>query len=158
MNTPSSSSTEEHVALAADLVRLVEHRLLDPLEIVTDSRESVDPLRLSVRADAEMWAAQLLGSDAALANGTGSRLLAALFGEDDDFSPPDGWWRTPFGRVIARRLGYPGRDGLSGAEAASLLGITRQGVHDLLNRGKLDRTSQGQVSVASVRARLGAGQ
>lgn len=158
MNTPQSSSTEEHVALAADLVSLVEHRLLDPLEIVTDSRESVAPLRLKVRADAEMWAAQLLGSDAALATSTGSRLLAALFGGGDAFSPPSQWWRTPFGRVIARRLGYPGRDGLSGAEAASQLGISRQGVHDLLRRGKLDRTSQGQVSVASVQARLRAAQ
>jgi hypothetical protein len=35
-----------------------------------------------------------------------------------------------------------------------MLGITRQGVHDLLNRGKLTRHADGGVTVASIRARL----
>jgi hypothetical protein len=39
--------------------------------------------------------------------------------------------------------------------AAAVLGITRQGVHDLTVRGKLQRDPGGGVTVDSVRVRLG---
>jgi hypothetical protein len=35
-----------------------------------------------------------------------------------------------------------------------MLGMTRQGVHDLVSRGKLDRHPDGGVTTDSVRARL----
>jgi DNA-binding GntR family transcriptional regulator len=35
-----------------------------------------------------------------------------------------------------------------------MLGITRQGVHDLVNRGKLQRDPGGGVLVSSIRDRL----
>ncbi|MDA3645146.1 hypothetical protein LZ318_27165 [Saccharopolyspora indica] len=63
-------------------------------------------------------------------------------------------WRTPFGRVVARRLGHPCTDHVSFATAGAILGITRQGVHDLVNRGKLDRHPDGGVHTASIRARI----
>lgn len=83
-------------------------------------------------------------------------MRVALFGDVDEQSLPRAWWGTTFGRIVAQRLGYPGRTELSRAEAAALLGITRQGVHDLVGRGKLERTAAGGVTNESVRARLGA--
>jgi hypothetical protein len=35
-----------------------------------------------------------------------------------------------------------------------MLGVTRQAVHDLIQRGKLDRHPDGGVRVSSVRSRL----
>jgi hypothetical protein len=35
-----------------------------------------------------------------------------------------------------------------------MLGVSRQFVHDLMKRGKLDRSAAGTVSVASIRARI----
>jgi hypothetical protein len=37
--------------------------------------------------------------------------------------------------------------------AGAMLGVTRQGVHDLVSRGKLDRHPDGGVTTDSVRAR-----
>ena len=54
------ATTSEHVELRDDLIRLVTSRLLDPLEILLPQADLVG-LRSAVEADAEMWAAQLLG-------------------------------------------------------------------------------------------------
>jgi hypothetical protein len=146
------ATTSEHVELRDDLVRLVTSRLLDPLEILLDTE--VAALRERVRQDAEMWAAQLLGADDDLARHLAVRLVAALYPGDTAFDPPESWWATPLGRVTARRVGHPAREHVSYAVAGAMLGITRQGVHDLVNRDKLRRHPDGGVSVASVRARL----
>jgi hypothetical protein len=52
------------------------------------------------------------------------------------------------------RVGHPGADAVSYATAGAMLGITRQGVHDLVQRGKLLRHPDGGVVPASVRARF----
>jgi hypothetical protein len=145
------ATTSEHVALRDDLLRLVTSRLLDPLEILLP-HVAVD--RQLVRGEADMWAAQLLGPDGALATGVAARLVGVLYPGDEPFDPPESWWATPLGRVIARRVGFPGREHVSFAVAGAMLGITRQGVHDLVNRDKLRRHPDGGVTVASVRARL----
>jgi hypothetical protein len=153
-------STDEHVALAAELVSLVERRVLDPLEILFGSDGSDDaddpagPLKGRSRIEAEVWAAQLLGRNDQLAVRTAARLIAALFPADGPFDPPDEWWATAFGRVVARRVGYPGRPAVSFAVAGAMLGITRQGVHDLVKRAKLARHPDGGVTTASVQERL----
>lgn len=90
------------------------------------------------------WVTSLLGADEAAAVATASRLLASLYGDVDEQALPQSWWGTPFGKIVARRVGFPGRVELTGAEAAALLGITLQGVHDLVRRGKLDRTATGE--------------
>jgi len=141
------------VELRDDLVRLVTSRLLDPLEILLPHAD-IDRLRTRVRGDAEMWAAQLLGSDDELARHVAARMIAVLYPGDAPFDPPESWWATPLGRVTARRAGYPGRDHVSFAVAGAMLGITRQGVHDLVRRAKLRRHPDAGVTVASVRARL----
>jgi hypothetical protein len=131
----------------------VTSRLLDPLEILLPTAD-IDRLRELVRGDAEMWAAQLLGADDVLAQQVAVRMIAVLYQGDAPFDPPATWWATPLGRVTARRAGHPARDSVSFAVAGAMLGITRQGVHDLVNRDKLRRHPDGGVTVASVRARL----
>jgi hypothetical protein len=147
------ATTSEHVDLRDDLIRLVTSRLLDPLEILLPRADLVG-LRSSVAADAEMWAAQLLGDDPELARQVTVRLLAVLHPGDTPFDPPDTWWATPLGRVAARRAGHPSKEGVSFGVAGAMLGISRQGVHDLVSRNKLSRHPDGGVSVASIRARL----
>jgi len=147
------ATTSEHVDLRDDLIRLVTSRLLDPLEILLPQADLVG-LRSSVAADAEMWAAQLLGDDPELARQVAIRLMAVLYPGDAPFDPPDAWWATPLGRVTARRAGHPSKEGVSFGVAGAMLGITRQGVHDLVSRNKLSRHPSGGVTVASIRARL----
>lgn len=147
-------STAEHAELRDELIRLVATRLVDPLEILLRSEASLRPVRDRVRRDAEMWAAQLLGADDELARQLAVRLVAVLYPDDAPFDPPESWWRTPLGRVTARRVGHPARQRLSFSVAGAMLGITRQGVHDLVNRDKLRRHPEGGVTAASVRARL----
>jgi hypothetical protein len=148
------TTTSEHVELREDLIRLVTSRLLDPLEILLPQADLVG-LRSCVEADAEMWAAQLLGDDDALAKQVAIRLMAVLYPGDTPFDPPDPWWATPLGRVTARRAGHPSKEGVSFGVAGAMLGITRQGVHDLVSRAKLRRHPDGGVTVDSIRARLG---
>ncbi|MEY9212391.1 hypothetical protein NI17_005855 [Thermobifida halotolerans] len=146
-------STSEHVELVADLRRLVRSRLVDPLVLLLGDKERIEPLRRQVHVDVEMWAAQLLGPDDALATRVAVRLLAALHPGDAPFDPPDDWWRTPLGRVVARRVGHT-RERVSYSVAGAMLGITRQGVHDLVRRGRLARHPEGGVTSESVRDRL----
>lgn len=150
----SGASTSEHVQLVADLRRLVRSRLLDPLLLLLGDEERIAFLRDRLHIDAEMWAAQLLGPDDAVATRTAVRVLAALYPGDAPFDPPEDWWRTPLGRVVARRVGHTARDHVSYSVAGAMLGITRQGVHDLVRRGKLARHPDGGVTSASVRDRL----
>ncbi|GAB3164910.1 hypothetical protein GCM10027059_21750 [Myceligenerans halotolerans] len=147
-------TTDEHVELAGELLDLVQRRIVDPLEILLGSAEQVGPTRDRIRIEAEVWAAQLLGPDDKVAVHTAARLIAALFPEDGPFDPPDAWWATVFGRAVARRVGHPGRDSVSLAAAGAMLGITRQGVHDLVKRAKLDQHPDGGVTTASIHARL----
>ncbi|MFG3438921.1 hypothetical protein ACGF0J_16885 [Nonomuraea sp. NPDC047897] len=147
-------SVAEHVELARELTRLVEVRIVDPLEILLDTGDDVGDVRERLRVRAEVWAAQLLGPDDRSAVMTSARLIAALFPGDGPFDPPDEWWRTAFGRAVARRAGHPGTEAVSFTTAAAMLGITRQGVHDLVKRSKLDRHPSGGVTTASIRARL----
>lgn len=147
------ATTSEHVELRDDLVRLVTSRLLDPLEILLPTAD-VDGLRERVWQDAEMWAAQLLGRDETLARQVNARMIAVLYPEDRPFDPPESWWATPLGRVTARRIGHPTREHVSFSVAGAMLGITRQGVHDLVNRDKLRRHPDGGVTVASISTRL----
>lgn len=140
--------------LAEQLTRLIGIRLLDPLEILLEDAETAGALQDMCGARAGVWAARLLGDDDQVAALTAARLIAALYPGDAAFEPPAEWWRTPFGAVVAHRLGHPSTEAVSYAVAGAMLGITRQGVHDLVTRDKLARHPDGGVVVASVRARL----
>ncbi|MBO2456203.1 hypothetical protein [Actinomadura violacea] len=142
-------STETHTALYRQVVAEIEARLLAPLDVLLDGAEALAALRRRVDADAQMWAAQMLGPDAELARSAVVRVLAVV----QPFDPDPSWWRTPVGRAVLESVGYPGRESVSRSVAGAMLGITRQGVQDLVNRGKLDRHPDGGVSVASIRAR-----
>jgi hypothetical protein len=148
------ASTAEHVQLRDDLIRVVTSRLLDPLRVLLQSDSALASLRRQIAGDAEMWAAQLLGPDDTCARQLGIRLVAALYPGDTPFDPPEEWWQTPLGRAVARRVGHPGAAHVSYAVAGAMLGITRQGVHDLVKRGKLRRHRNGGVTTTSVHARL----
>lgn len=80
--------------------------------------------------------------------------MSALYPGDEPFDPPLAWWGTPFGRAVFARAGHPAAAAVPFSVAAVVLGITRQGVHDLTVRGKLQRDPGGGVTVDSVRVRL----
>lgn len=140
--------------LVDNLVAVVTSRLLDPLEIVLDDGDLVDALRARVVLKAKGWAAEMLGDDDYVAGRAAYRLIAALYPGDEPFNPPAQWWLTPLGQVVAQRVGFPGMEGVSVPVAAAMLGVSRQFVHDLMKRGKVDRSADGTVSVASIRARI----
>lgn len=140
--------------LIESIVRLVDIKLLDPLEILLDGAEPVTDARTQVRRRATEWAEVLLNGDDAAAIGTVIRLTATLYPSDGPFDPPADWWRTPMGQVVALRVGHPTATAVSYPVAGAMLGITRQGVHDLLSRGKLTRHPDGGVLPESIRDRL----
>ncbi|MEV4350516.1 hypothetical protein AB0J83_39170 [Actinoplanes sp. NPDC049596] len=138
--------------LVDHLAGLMASRLLDPLEILLEA-ELAD-VRKRVTTLAGTLADRLLGVDEQLAAYTAIRLVSSLYSGDEPFRPVAGWWATPLGQVVARLVGYPGAESLSYAEAGAMLGISRQGVHDLITRGKLQRHAAGGVTNASVQSRL----
>ena len=150
---------DERRALAEDLRRIVGSRVLDPLDIlfgeddvfgVSDSER----LRERLEAKSRAWAEVLFGEDDQKAAYLAIRLVSALYPSDAPFDPPAGWWGTPLGRAVARRAGHPSASAVPASVAAAMLGITRQGVHDLVRRGKLDRDPDGAIATASIHARL----
>ncbi len=143
--------------LVEQIVRLLDVRLLDPLELLLDGDDVVDALRGLVRVRAGRWADEMLGGAEAEAVGRAARLVSTLYPGDRAFDPPAEWWRTPLGRATARRVGHPAAESVSYATAGAMLGISRQGVHDLVRRGRLPRHPDGGVPSAAVRDRLRAG-
>jgi hypothetical protein len=141
-------------ALVEQIVQLLDIRLLDPLEILLEGDDAVPALRRLVALRARQWAAQMHDGDDAVAGGAAIRLIATLYPADRAFDPPVEWWRTPLGGVVARRVGHPSAESVSYATAGAMLGITRQGVHDLVRRGRLPRHPDGGVPSAAVRDRL----
>jgi hypothetical protein len=148
--TPSGPPTIAD--LTDHLVEMIGIRLLDPLEILLD--DTLEPLRLQVRQRAAAMATILLTGDDPTALHTAIRLYSSLYPGDERFDPPAQWWRTAFGRTVAVRFGHPAAESVSLAVAGTMLGISRQGVHDLVRRGKLARHPDGGVSSVSVRDRL----
>ncbi|MFG1624734.1 hypothetical protein [Kribbella sp. NPDC049227] len=138
--------------LVEQLIALVEIRLLDPLEILLESDQP--GLHDRVVEMAAAWASRLLGEDEVAARFTAIRLVSTLYPGDQGFTPPPGWWQTPLGQVMVRRVGHPTAESVSYAVAGAMLGITRQGVHDLVVRGKLDRHENKGVTTASVQKRI----
>jgi hypothetical protein len=138
--------------LTGQVLSLMENRLLDPLEILLESE--LARVRSKVVERAGALASQLLGEDDVLAARTAIRLVSTLYPSDGPFDPPARWWQTPLGLVVARRAGHPGAETVSYSAAGAMLGITRQGVHDLVTRGKLTRHENGGVMTSSVQNRL----
>ncbi|GAB3870527.1 hypothetical protein GCM10029964_005200 [Kibdelosporangium lantanae] len=135
--------------LVEQLVAVMSTRLLDPLEILLE--DPVTDVRDRCQRAAEVWAQRLVGPNAI---GAVTSVVAALYPSDDVFDPPAGWWRTPLGRIALVQLGFPGREAVSYAVAGDMLGMTRQGVHDLVTRNKLVRHPDGGVTVTSVQQRV----
>jgi len=140
--------------LVEQIVRLMDVRLLDPLEILLEGDDTVAAMRRVVRARARRWAGVMRDGDDQAAAYAVLRLVATLYPGDRAFDPPLEWWRTPLGRVVALRVGHPAAESVSLSTAGAMLGITRQGVHDLVRRGKLPRHPDGGVPSAAVRDRL----
>ena len=148
------TSLPSRAELAAQLIRLVDVRLVDPLEVLLDGHDALRPIRMAISGRAGIWAHRLLHGTDVEATGLIARFVASLYPSDRGFNPPADWWPTPLGRVVLWRVGHPGADAVSYATAGAMLGITRQGVHDLVQRGKLARHPDGGVLPASVRARF----
>jgi hypothetical protein len=99
----------------------------------------------------------MLGHDDRAAAQMIIRVISSLYPGDAPFAPAAEWWRTPLGQVVLRRVGHPSARAVPYSVAGAMLGITRQGVHDLITRRKLERDPEGGVTVASVRARASHG-
>lgn len=148
---PSSSE------LIDQLLRIVEIRLLDPLEILLDDDDAggaVGALRTLLRHRVETWARQMTGGDDQAAAAAVMRVMSTLYPGDGPFEPPVDWWASPLGQVLVYRVGHPTAESVPYPVAGAMLGITRQGVHDLVSRGKLTRHPNGGVVPASIRTRL----
>lgn len=148
---------DERRALAEDLRRVVGSRLLDALDILFELDElSGDRGRLRelLEVKSRTWADVLCGEDDRAAAFLAIRLVSALYPGDAPFDPPAAWWGTPLGRAVARRVGHPAATAVPVSVAAAMLDITRQGVHDLVRRHKLDRDPDGAITTASIQARL----
>jgi hypothetical protein len=143
-----------HHDLIEQIARLLDVRLLDPLEVLLEGDDAVLALRELVRVRAGRWADALYGDDDRSALITSARLIATLYPGDRVFDPPAEWWQTPLGQAIARRVGHPSLEAVSYATAGAMLGITRQGVHDLVRRGRLPRHPTGGVPSTAIRDRL----
>ena len=140
-----------HEELARDLSRLVEARVLGPVDVLFGLDKG---LRRRAFEAVLVWTEELLGPDDDTARMTAIRLISTLFPADQPFDPPSAWWTTPFGRAVLLRAGHPNAEVVSFTVAAAMLGITRQGVHDLARRGKVQAHPDGGVTVDSVQARL----
>jgi hypothetical protein len=140
--------------LVEQIVRLLDVRLLDPLEVLLEGDDAVDALRRLVRLRARRWAETMRRGDEPAAVRAAARLIATLYPGDRAFDPPVDWWTTPLGRTVAYRVGHPSLESVSYATAGAMLGITRQGVHDLVRRGRLPRHPDGGVPASAVRDRL----
>ncbi|MEU7972454.1 hypothetical protein AB0B48_10470 [Micromonospora sp. NPDC049089] len=145
---PTDQELTEH------LIRLIDIRLLDPLEILVGGHDAVDPLRAVIRERARSWATTIISGDDRAAIGVIMRAISTLYPGDGLFDPPIDWWRSPLGQAVARRVGHPTAESVSYTVAGAMLGITRQGVHDLVSRDKLARHPEGGVRSDSVRDRL----
>ena len=141
-------------ALVEQIVRLMDVRLLDPLEVLLEGDDAVEALRRLVRLRARRWAGTMRDGDDTDAVLAAARLIATLYPGDRPFDPPVEWWATPLGQVVAHRVGHPSAPAVSYATAGAMLGITRQGVHDLVRRGRLPRHPDGGVPSSAVRDRL----
>jgi hypothetical protein len=144
--------TKAHAALARQLEDVVSSRLLDPLEILLGG----GTLRESLKAGSKRWACDLLGEDDQTARLTAIRIVSALYPSDRPFDPPSDWWATPLGQAVVHRAGHPSAEAVSYSIAGAMLGVTRQAVHDLVRRGRLERHPAGGVKMASVQKRLAA--
>ncbi|HEU4346739.1 MAG TPA: alpha/beta hydrolase [Actinoplanes sp.] len=144
----------DRAELVQQIVQLLDIRLLDPLELLLEGDDVVDAMRDVVRVRAGRWADEMLTGDDASAVGIAARLISSLYPGDRAFDPPPEWWQTPIGRVVARRVGHPGAESVSYAVAGAMLGISRQGVHDLVRRGRLPRHPEGGVPARAIRDRL----
>ena len=140
--------------LVDQIVRLLDVRLLDPLEVLLDGDDAVAALRELVRLRARRWADTMRDGDDWAATMTAARLIATLYPGDRAFDPPAEWWATPLGQAVAVRAGHPWAESVSYATASAMLGITRQDVHDLVRRGRLPRHPDGGVPSSAVRDRL----
>ncbi|GAA0551159.1 hypothetical protein GCM10010172_36740 [Paractinoplanes ferrugineus] len=140
--------------LVGQIVRLLDVRLLDPLEVLLEGDDSVDALRRLVALRARRWADTLRDGTDHEATLAAARLIATLYPGDRAFDPPPEWWATPLGQVIAVRAGHPWSESVTYATAGAMLGITRQGVHDLVRRGRLPRHPDGGVPSSAIRDRL----
>jgi pimeloyl-ACP methyl ester carboxylesterase len=140
--------------LVEQIVRLLDIRLLDPLEVLLEGDDAVQALRSLVRLRARRWASTMVHGEDHAAVLAAARLIATLYPSDRAFDPPSEWWSTPLGQIIARRAGHPWAESVTYATAGAMLGITRQGVHDLVRRGRLPRHPDGGVLSSAVRDRL----
>ncbi|MEV6298788.1 hypothetical protein AB0M02_05205 [Actinoplanes sp. NPDC051861] len=140
--------------LAEQLLRLIDSRLLDPLEILLEDDREVTRLREQLRLRAAEWADTIEHGSNSTAVRALARLIATLYPDDHAFAPSVDWWRAPLGQATVRLVGHPFAHSVSYATAGAMLGISRQGVHDLVKRGRLPRHEDGGVPVAAVRRRL----
>lgn len=140
--------------LEHQLTALLTVTILDPLETWLDNDQSVHEPQREALSQVSTWRETLLGANNDDAVHAIVQLIAIFYPSDQAFTPPLNWWATPLGRVTAYRFGHPGATAVSYATAGAMLGISRQGVHDLVKRRKLTLHPEGGVSTSAIQQRL----
>jgi hypothetical protein len=136
-------------AVADQLASELDAALVGPVNALLGS-DLADQVSARVTARLPMLVEYLCGDDDQLLAETVLDVLGALFPDQ----PPDEWWRTPLGRRCAASAGLDDTSEVTHSVAAAMLGISRNTVPTLLDRGALDRHPDGGVTRASVFARL----
>lgn len=143
-----STIDETHAQLIADLEDLLGDRAHLLAGLVAP--ELAERLGKAATQAARRVAAELAGNDRAAAEA--ARSVATL--AHGDAPPPASWWPTPIGRAVARAIRCAPGEAVPVAEAARMLGISRQRAHRLVTTGKLQRGADGGVALQSVFNRL----
>lgn len=145
---PSATEVESH------LTALLTAHLLDPMEMWMAGDPHFHQRQPDALAQVKTWTKRLLGPDSDDAVHAIVQLIAVFYPSDSAFEPALTWWESPLGRVTAHRFGHPGATAVSYATAGAMLGISRQGVHDLVKRNKLATHPDGGVATSAIQQRL----
>lgn len=101
-------------------------------------------VRDRIAEQARRLAAELTSVDEGVAAEVALDLACAIHTDDK----PDEWWATPLGRLLA--VHHEGGGEVGASAAASILGVNRSRVYQLLDGGALTRGVGGEITRTSI--------
>lgn len=143
MTHPTDEATR--ALIAAEVAELLDARLTGPVRTLLGD-DLAEQVRARVWVRAKVIAADLLG-DRCLAAQTVTDMAGVL-----PEQPEPAWWRTPLGQIVGRT--YDPEESVTIIRAATLLGVSRARIYQLIDAGGLRRVPGG-VALSSVLDRLG---
>lgn len=124
---------------------------LDPLRLLTDDNLAAIDQAITQACDRIIDALEDPDTWPAGAATAPGEVIATLHPTGQ---PPNVWWRTPLGRLVAGR-GVPADRGISHADAATILDVHAGTIATLASRGTIPKAADGTgLSLTAVLARL----